>query len=65
MPHIKDGDSIEDEFEKYWQDQKVLALGKLCEEEHLDKVQFQSLNRCIHLQRSRTDKRRGFSMFRQ
>lgn len=43
MPHIKDGDSIEDEFEKYWQDQKVLALGKLCEEEHLDKAQFKSL----------------------
>jgi type I restriction enzyme R subunit len=43
MPHIKDGDSIEDEFEKYWQDQKVLALGKLCEEEHLDKAQFKAL----------------------
>ncbi|QIH40284.1 type I restriction endonuclease subunit R [Flavobacterium sp. Sr18] len=43
MPNIKDGDSIEDEFEKYWQDQKVLALGKLCEEEHLDKAQFKSL----------------------
>ena len=43
MPNIKDGDTIEDEFEKYWQDQKVLALGKLCEEEHLDKAQFKSL----------------------
>ncbi|WP_281239574.1 type I restriction endonuclease subunit R [Flavobacterium praedii] len=43
MPHIKDGDSIEDEFEKYWQDQKVLALGKLCEDEHLDKAQFKAL----------------------
>lgn len=43
MPHIKDGDDIEDEFEKFWQDQKVLALGKLCEEEHLDKAQFKSL----------------------
>ncbi|MFV8344176.1 type I restriction endonuclease subunit R [Flavobacterium sp. XS2P39] len=43
MPNIKDGDNIEDEFEKYWQDQKVLALGKLCEEEHLDKAQFKSL----------------------
>lgn len=43
MPKIKDGDSIEDEFEKYWQDQKVLALGKICEEEHLDKAQFKSL----------------------
>ena len=43
MPHIKDGESIEDEFEKYWQDQKVLALGKLCEDEHLDKAQFKAL----------------------
>ena len=43
LPNIKDGDNIEDEFEKYWQDQKVLALGKLCEEEHLDKAQFKAL----------------------
>nr|WP_315215296.1 type I restriction endonuclease subunit R [uncultured Flavobacterium sp.] len=43
MPHIKDGDNIEDEFEKFWQDQKVLALGRLCEDEHLDKAQFKSL----------------------
>ena len=43
LPNIKDGDNIEDEFEKYWQDQKVLALGKLCEEEHLDKGQFKAL----------------------
>lgn len=43
MPNIKDGDNIENEFEKYWQDQKVLALGKICEEEHLDKAQFRSL----------------------
>jgi type I restriction enzyme R subunit len=43
MPRIKDGDSVEDEFEKFWQDQKVLALAKLCEEEHLDKAQFKSL----------------------
>ncbi|WP_017496807.1 type I restriction endonuclease subunit R [Flavobacterium sp. WG21] len=43
MPRVKDGDSIGDEFEKFWQDQKVLALGKLCEEEHLDKAQFKAL----------------------
>jgi type I restriction enzyme R subunit len=43
MPFIKDGDDIEEEFEKYWQEQKVLALGKLCEEEHLDKAQFKAL----------------------
>ena len=43
MPNIKDGDTIEDEFEKFWQDQKVLALGKLCEDEQLDKAQFKAL----------------------
>jgi type I restriction enzyme R subunit len=43
MPFIKDGDNIDDEFEKFWHDQKVLALGKLCEDEHLDKLQFKAL----------------------
>lgn len=43
MPHIKEGDNIHDEFEKFWQEQKILALGKLCEDEHLDKAQFKSL----------------------
>lgn len=43
MPQINDDDTIEEEFEKFWQDQKVLALGKLCEDEHLDKAQFKSL----------------------
>lgn len=43
MPKIKDGDNFNDEFEKFWQEQKVLALGKLCEDEHLDKEQFKSL----------------------
>lgn len=43
MPNIKDSDNIDDEFEKFWQDQKVLALGKLCEEENLDKAQFKAL----------------------
>lgn len=43
MPFIKDGDNIDDEFEKFWKDQKVLALGKLCDEEHLDKAQFKAL----------------------
>jgi len=43
LPHIHDADNIQDEFEKYWQDQKVLALGKLCEDEHLDKEQFKAL----------------------
>jgi len=43
LPHILDEDAIEEEFEQYWQEQKVLALGKLCEEEHLDKAQFKAL----------------------
>ncbi|RUT79008.1 type I restriction endonuclease subunit R [Ancylomarina longa] len=43
LPHILDADKIEEEFDQYWQDQKVLALGKLCEEENLDKAQFKAL----------------------
>ena len=43
LPHIEDADNIQDEFEKYWQDQKVIALAKLCDDEHLDKDQFKSL----------------------
>lgn len=43
LPLIHDADNIDDEFEKYWQEQKVLALGKLCEEEHLDQEQFKAL----------------------
>ena len=43
LPFIDDTDSIADEFEKYWQEQKVLALGKICEDEHLDQDQFKAL----------------------
>ena len=43
LPYIDDVDNIPDEFEKFWNDQKVLALGKLCEEENLDQKQFQAL----------------------
>ena len=43
LPKIDDADNIQDEFEKYWQDQKVLALAKLCDEEQLDKEQFKAL----------------------
>lgn len=43
LPVIDNVDNIQDEFEKYWQEQKVLALGKLCEDEQLDKVQFKAL----------------------
>ncbi len=43
LPHINDVDNIEEEFEQFWQDEKVLALSKLCEEENLDKAQFKAL----------------------
>ena len=43
LPTIHEADKIGDEFEKYWQEQKVLALGKMCEEENLDKEQFRAL----------------------
>ena len=43
LPLIDNADNIPDEFEKYWQEQKVLALAKLCEDEHLDKEQFKAL----------------------
>ncbi len=43
LPKIDDADNIQDEFEKYWQEEKVLALAKLCDDEHLDKEQFKSL----------------------
>lgn len=43
LPHIDDVDKIQDEFEKYWKEQKVLALSKICEEENLDQQQFNSL----------------------
>lgn len=43
MPTVVDADAIDDAFEQYWQDQKVLALAKLCEEEKLDQAQFKAL----------------------
>ena len=43
LPHIHDADKIEDEFEQYWQDEKVKALNTLCEEENLDAKQFNAL----------------------
>ena len=43
LPHIEDADAIPDEFEKFWNEQMMLALGKICEEEHLERKQFTSL----------------------
>jgi type I restriction enzyme, R subunit len=43
LPHFDDVDAIQDEFEKYWNEQKILALSQLCEEEHLNQDQFKAL----------------------
>ncbi|MBE9509630.1 MAG: ORF6N domain-containing protein [Bacteroidetes bacterium] len=43
LPHIEDADAIPDEFEKFWNHQKILAIGKICEDEHLDQKQFKAL----------------------
>ncbi|WP_158837543.1 type I restriction endonuclease subunit R [Polaribacter sp. L3A8] len=43
LPHINDVDAITDEFEKFWQQERVLALSKICDEENLDQQQFNSL----------------------
>lgn len=43
LPLIDNADNIPDEFEKYWQEQKVLALAKMCDDEKLDKEQFKAL----------------------
>ena len=43
LPKIADIDQIEDEFEQYWQEEKILALNKLCETENLDQAQFKAL----------------------
>jgi len=43
LPYIEDMDCIQDEFEQFWNDQKVLALHKICGEENLDEKQFKAL----------------------
>jgi type I restriction enzyme, R subunit len=43
LPKITDASAIEDEFHKYWEEQKIMALNKLCDEEHLDQTQFNNL----------------------
>ncbi len=43
LPKITDADKVLDEFEKFWSDEKVLALGKICDEEGLDQAQFSAL----------------------
>jgi type I restriction enzyme R subunit len=43
LPNIQDADKIEDEFEQFWQKEKVDALHQICEEEKLDERQFNAL----------------------
>jgi type I restriction enzyme R subunit len=43
LPKIEDLDTIEDEFEQFWHDQKVLRLKEISEEENLDEKQFRNL----------------------
>lgn len=43
LPKIHDIDRIEDEFEQFWHDQKILALANICDEENLDRAQFKAL----------------------
>ena len=43
LPHISDIDAIQDEFERFWHEEKIMALSKICEEEHLDQKQFKAL----------------------
>lgn len=43
LPNIEDADLVPDEFEKYLEEQRVLALKEICEEENLDQKQFKNL----------------------
>lgn len=43
LPFIPDVDRLQDEFEKFWEEQKLLALEKICNEEQLDRGQFKAL----------------------
>lgn len=43
LPYISDVDNIQDEFERFWHEEKILSLSKICEEENLDKAQFRAL----------------------
>ena len=43
LPKIDNVDAIQEAFEKYWQEQKIIALNALCEAENLDKKQFIAL----------------------
>lgn len=43
LPKIDNPDNIPEEFEKYWEDEKIQALHKICEEEGVKQQQFAAL----------------------
>tara|TARA_R110001599_G_scaffold24835_7_gene89483 strand:+ start:8472 stop:11348 length:2877 start_codon:yes stop_codon:yes gene_type:complete len=43
LPNIEDAELVTDEFEKYWEEQRLLKLKEICEEESLDQQQFRNL----------------------
>ena len=43
LPLINNLDLIEDEFDRYWEEQKLLKLKEISEEENLDQKQFKNL----------------------
>lgn len=43
LPNIEDAELVTDEFEKYWEEQRLLKLKEICEEENLDQQQFRNL----------------------
>ena len=43
LPLIEDLDEVSNEFQKFWHDEKVMALAEICKEEQLDKEQFNAL----------------------
>lgn len=43
LPKIDNLDDIQDDFDIFWQEQKLLALGDLCTQENLDRTQFSKL----------------------
>ncbi|WNB17550.1 type I restriction endonuclease subunit R [Marivirga arenosa] len=43
LPKIEDTDKIADEFESFWENERIMALKELCDEENLDQQQFKAL----------------------
>ncbi len=41
LPAVADGDSVTDEFESYWNNEKIAAFEKIAAEESLNKDKFQ------------------------